>query len=577
GEIRSLASEGIAPFFTAYGYAVACADMRGTGASSGWLMDFMPRIAMDGKNVVDWMAAQDWCDGNVGMMGGSYLGWSQTAVASQRPEALKCIMPTVIPLEGYTGEVYPGGIYLQGFLNLWSGFMFQRQRNYFVPDGPLPTKPVVDEDGDGDLADEIPLDLDGDGDFLDEPYPPKYSDGQEREHIYYHATKPHLKDYDYSDWAKDQSFIDSKSPLGYTLYDLGPNAHVPALMESGIPIYHVGGWFDGFTRGTFELYCTMKETNPSKVLMTPGYHSISEGPFWDFLGEDPKAFEQQLLLEHLRFFDRYLKEIDNGIDREPPITLYTMGGQGWRQVEEWPLEQTTEQILHLNEANRLTRELSETGSDNYQVDFHHSSTYSENEGNRFVGIGGQHPHNLPFRTEKDVHCLIYETDPLTGDLEVTGHPIVELFVSSTESDGDFFVYLEDVGETGEALLITEGCLRAGFAELVDNDEIIFSGTAGIDVLPDLPWHGYEEAQYNDDILDGSRVVSLEFDLFPTSWVFKAGHRIRLSIAGSDYPTFRLHPKLSPSNDPNASDNKHPVVTVLYSADHPSVLRLPVME
>ena len=574
GEVRS---NGGAEFFTSYGYAVAVADMRGTGASTGWLMDFMPRISLDGKEVVDWMGEQAWCDGNVGMMGGSYLGWSQTAVASQKPKNLKCIMPTVIPLEGYTGEVYPGGIYLQGFLKLWSGGMFYTQRNHYLPGRAHPTTPVIDEDKDGELADEVPLDSNGDGSFLDEAFPPTYSDGNPREHLYYHATKDHLENYDYSEWAKDQPYIDSKSPLGYSLYDLGPNAHVPALMESGIPIYHVGGWFDGFTRGTFELYCTLKETNPSKVLMSPGYHSVGGGPYWDYLGEDKGTFNTGRRLEHLRFFDRYLKGIDNGIDREPPLTFYTMNGQGWRQESEWPLSEQEERTLYLRSDNRLLSEPGGEGGDEYTVDLTHSSTYSENEGNRFVGIGGQHPRELPMRTEKDKQCLFYDSDSLPNDLEVTGHPIVEMYVSSTHPDGDFFVYLEDVDEKGEALLVTEGQLRAGYAAMVDNDEIIFSGTANIDVEPELPWHGYEESQYRGDIFEVEEVVKLEFDLYPTSWVFKNGHRIRLSIAGADFPTFRLNPKISPSNDPLAPDNAKPVVTVWHSEEHPSSLRLPTIE
>ena len=134
GKVRDLLSSGTAAYFTSYGYAMVGADMRGTGASTGWLMDFIPELWQDGKTIVDWIAAQPWCDGNVGMMGASYLGWSQTATASQQPEALKCIMPAVIPLDGYTGEVYPGGIYLQIFLKSWSEWMYPVQRNFYLPD-----------------------------------------------------------------------------------------------------------------------------------------------------------------------------------------------------------------------------------------------------------------------------------------------------------------------------------------------------------------------------------------------------------------------------------------------------------
>jgi len=311
---------------------MVAADMRGTGASTGWYMDFMPELGEDGKELVDWIAAQPWCNGNVGMAGGSYLGWSQTATASHIPRALKCIMPAVIPLDGYTGEIYPGGIYLQGFLKGFSKFMYRMHRNYYDHNGgSRPTKPAVDEDGDGDLADEIPLDLNGDGSFLDEPYPPVYRDGKPRQNFYFKATRDHDRgNVDYAAWASRLFFLDAPTPLRCTVYQLSPSAHVPGLIRSRVPIYNVGGWFDAFARGSFELFSTLRHTNPSKLIIAPGYHNLSSGPFWKYLGEDGDAIDKQLLLEHLRFFDRYLKGIQNGIEKEPPIYIYVMNGGGWR-------------------------------------------------------------------------------------------------------------------------------------------------------------------------------------------------------------------------------------------------------
>ena len=576
GEVHDLRRSGLTQALLAHGYAAVCADMRGTGVSTGWLMDFMPQIWKDGKELVDWIAAQPWCDGNVGMSGGSYLGWSQTAVASQKPAALKCIMPAVVPLEGYTGEVYPGGICVLGFLNLWSGGMYGSVRNHYSPGGPLPTKPVVDEDGDGDLADEIPVDVNGNGSFLDDGFPPTYRDGAEREHIYYKATLTHHeKDYDYVSWASKAFFIDAASPLGMSIYGLGPNAHVRGIMDSGIPIYNVGGWFDGFARGSFELYCTLKETNPSKILIAPGYHSMG-GPFWEFCGEDPGKAMQMLGVEQLRFYDRYLKGIENGIDAEPPILIYVMHGGGWRIEHEWPLKRQAVKRLYFEADNRLTISRETNGTDSYTVDYAHSSSYGANGGNRWLGIGGGTPDKLPVRTEKDKQCLVYTSAPLDANVEVTGHPIVRFSVSSTADYGDFFVYLEDVDANGEAVLVTEAQLRAGFADLHDNDKIISGGKYGIEVLPELPWHGYEKGHYRDRILADGAIVRLVIDFHPTSWVFRKGHRVRVSIACSDYPTYRLHPKLCPTNDPADPDNVVPTITVHRDPAHPSRIELPVI-
>jgi hypothetical protein len=165
---------------------------------------------------------------------------------------------------------------------------------------------------------------------------------------------------------------------------------------------------------------------------------------------------------------------------------------------------------------------------------------------------------------------------MVQDTEVTGYPIIHLWVSSTATDGDFFVYLEDVLENGTAILISEGQLRAGFANLYNGDEEIYSGATDINVLPDLPWHGYEKAEYVDAIFTGGSIVELVIDLQPTSWVFKQGHSIRVSIACADWPTFRLNEKLAPSNNPKDPNNIVPTITVYRDADHPSFIELPVI-
>ena len=576
GEVRDLTtSDPVARMLLAHGYAMAYADMRGTGASSGWLLDFMPEIWEDGKELVDWIAAQPWCDGNVGMMGASYLGWSQTATASRRPAALKCIMPTVIPLEGYTGEIYPGGIYLQGFMQLWSSKMFPSQRSYFDPEkGLIPARPAQDEDGDGDLADEIPLDQDGSGTFLDDGYPPVYSDGEAREHVFYDAIKAHLENYDYDAWAKAAFFIDARSPLGHTLNELGPNAHVPALMESGLPIYNVGGWFDGFARGSFELYCTLASSNPSKLIMFPGYHRVTRGPYYEDIGYATEEADAVLAREHLRFFDRYLKGIENRIEQDAPIQIYVMHGEGWRGERTWPLAREVRTPFYLDANRTLSGARGAAGITRHTADYRHSSVYGDSEGNRWVGISGRHPSALPDRRDKAAQSLSYTGEPLAAAMEVTGHPSVTLRVSSTEAYGDFFVYLEDVSPDGAAVLVTEGQLRAGFHRLQDNDLIVAAG--GVDVLPDLPWHGFRKEDYVKRALADGAELPLTISLQPTAWVFREGHCVRLSIACSDWPTFRLHPRLSPANHPDDPGNRVPTITVHHGGDSGSVLELPVI-
>jgi putative CocE/NonD family hydrolase len=449
----------------------------------------------------------------------------------------------------------------------------------------VPCAPVEDEDGDGGLLDEIPIDMNGNGTFLDDydypenpAAPPRYRDGNNREHMYYLATKDHEKNLELRAWVSSARYLDGEAPEefpGLTAYDISPSGHAENIMEFGIPIYHRGGWMDGFTRGTFELYSTMKGKNPSRVIIDAGYHT-GKGPFWKYLGERQKKVIRKINLERLRFFDRYLKGIDNGIDEEQPILIYVMNGVGWRSEKEWPLERRVETGFYFSEDKRLSRKQGPEGSDEYKADFTHDSRYGNRKANRYTALYSNIPDKLAVRTEKDKKCLVYETGPMVENMEVTGHPMVHLWVSSSADYGDFFVYLVDVDRAGEAVLVSEGMLRAGFAGLYDNDQMIYSGEIDVEVRPELPWHGYESGHYVDRILADGNIVELVIDLQPTSWVFRKGHKIRLAIACADWPTFRLHEKLAPKNHPDDPANIIPSITVYRDAEHPSQIILPVI-
>ncbi len=580
----------IVNLFLSHGYVYICADMRGTGASYGSKMDFMPKLADDGLELVNWIEKQEWCDGNVGMFGGSYLGYSQLITAEKKPKALKCIFPEVVPLDGYTGEIRPGGIFLWAYSQQdLQGYL---EKNYYLPkEGFYPTAPVLDEDGDGDLSDEIPIDKNSNGTFLDDyAYPddpndpPKYKDGQKRNHIYYLATYDHKKNVPYSSIGPKAVFIDTefelidatnKTMIKATAYDVGPAHYIPSIMESGIPIYNHGGWMDAFARGTTELYSTLKNTNPSKLVIDPGYH-LGTSPFWKYCGEDENESLAKYGIELLRYFDRYLKGIKNGIDAEPPIYIYNMNGDGWRFENEWPLSRQVLTEYFLNDKGMLDTIQSADGSDEYVVNFQHDSRWKSNWGDMISRWVMETPADLPIRTDKDKQTLIYTSAPLKTDTEVTGHPIIYLWVSSTAANGDFFVYLEDVDKNGQSILVTEGLLRAGFAKLQDNGAIINRGKEGIKVLPKLPWHGYEKNQYDMQVFANGAKIKLEFDLLPTSWVFRKGHCLRVSIACVDWPTFAILPELSATNDPKNQKNIIPTITIYRDAEHPSNIVLPII-
>jgi predicted acyl esterase len=226
-----------------HGYAVVAADMRGTGASFGSQFPFTPVLAEDGKAMVDWIAAQPWSNGRVGMTGQSYLGWVQLMVAARRPKALVCIMPEMIAFEGFTEGVRPGGIDAVAWIERYSRYLQDLNLNRLNADGTsMPTTPAVDEDGDGDLADEIPLMRDGS--FFGAG-PPGYSDGKTRRGLYLEATREHMADVPFDVFARKTAPYFDSSASGAAgdvrFVDGSPGYYVNEIVASGIPVYNVGG------------------------------------------------------------------------------------------------------------------------------------------------------------------------------------------------------------------------------------------------------------------------------------------------------------------------------------------------
>ncbi len=570
GELRSAMAPADLEFFTARGYVVAIAEMRGSGASFGTrVLDRGPQIGRDGKDLVDWIARQPWSDGRVGMIGASYQGFSQYATAAERPAALRAIFPEIAGFDDYTSMFYPGGILNVALSQFASAAIVRDDLNYYEPDGRrprLPSAPVVDEDGDGELADEIPLDLDGDGDFLDEGSP-TYRDGGKRADIYYRATLEHRANSNLTiERLQAAPYRDSKlAGTEHSYVDIDPADRPIAIAASGIAVYNRGGWFDYHARDTAMWFATLHGRTPVRMMMAPtGHGSLPSaagdalyraGPYLA-LFNDKTSSNAITNREKLRFFDRYVRGIDNGFDREPPVLIYVMG-KGWRQEAEWPLARERRVRYAFDAEGRLSEKPGATGSDDYRVDLRTSSI--SNGANRwnYLLSSAKQPMSLD---DGAAARLRYDSEPLTVDREVTGHPLVEIVVAADVPESDFFVYLEDVAPDGTSLLVTEGQLRANFHRLRPNQTMLRSG-GGIDIKPQLPWQGFTEADYEPAPLADARTLRLKLDLMPTSWVFKRGHRIRVSLMGADHPSFALHPKLSPTNDPADAANRVPTWSI----------------
>jgi putative CocE/NonD family hydrolase len=164
-----------------------------------------------------------------------------------------------------------------------------------------------------------------------------------------------------------------------------------------------------------------------------------------------------LALEWLRFFDHYLKDIDTEVNAEKVLYYYTIGEEKWKSTKVWPVAGSTTTRWYMAADSALSQSLpvADRGADTYKIDY--EATTGDN--NRWRTQMGQ-PVIYPDRAAEDRRLLTYTSQPLNEDMEITGYPVVNLYITSTHTDGSFFVYLEDVDEAGKVTYLTEGELRA---------------------------------------------------------------------------------------------------------------------
>lgn len=487
-----------------HGYVLAVADVRGSGASYGTRSgSYSMQDARDAYDVTEWLAAQPWCDGKVGMYGESFMGGGQLMAASLAPPHLKAIVPRVAPFDRYA-EYYPGGMFAEGAAASWSQTVKDLDASRLAA--------PVDEDGNG-----TPF-LKG-------------------------AVAEHRANADFYQLVAGLPYRDSAATGmgggdGDQLWlSWGASNHLPAISRSGVAIYHMAGWYDPYRLGALLAFNELE--NPQKVLIGPWTHTRC-GEYFD------------LGAEHLRWYDYWLKGIDNGIMGEPPLYYYTLGlseKTAWRFASYWPPPDVRPVTYYFHAGpSRSVRSVNDglldtsppvasRGQDDYVVDY--PTTTSEGP------------------EWNDRRGLTYTTPPLPAGVQVVGHPIVDLWVSSTANDGDFFVTLEEVSAKGVSTYVTDGVLRASHRVEIES----------IGVSRVNHWGLLDHRSFAQDVLDlpPGQPVELTFDLLPTARLFSAGSRIRVTITCADQGNM-ASPVLSPP----------PKVSIYRSADHASYIALPVL-
>lgn len=462
-------------YFAQKGYIFVAQDTRGRNDSEGefrpWIDEFN-----DGFDTLEWIGIQPWCDSNIGMVGGSYVGNVQWQAASMGSEYLKTIIPRVIGDNLHESPHYQGGAFQLGWSATWSW----RQ--------------------DGRTTQSLKL---YDWNQLFMTLPLKKLDEFAGKNVDFFREWISHPDYDYywKELAIKERYQDIK-----------------------IPVLQIGGWYDFFTAGTFNNYIGMKELGGSdlarsnqKVILGPWVHnagSLSYAGDMDY-GLDSKL---DILPIELEWFNYWLKGINNGVKEQPDIKIFTMGINKWVEENQWPLENTvyTKYYFHSNGSSN-----SLFGDGFLSIEppaLEPEDSYIYNPAFPVPTLGGNtccNPNIISWGAydqssiEARNDVLVYTSELLESDLEVTGNIVVKLYASSDCIDTDFTAKLVDVYPNGSAINLCDGIIRAR----------------------------YRESTVHQKTIEPYKIYEYEINLWPTSNIFKKGHKIRVDISSSNFPRF----------------------------------------
>ena len=494
------------------GYACVVGDCRGRWDSGG---DYYPFLneAEDGFDTQEWIGAQAWCDGSIGTAGASYVGTTQWRPAPLASGYLKCMAPRVICTDYYSGLVYPGGALQLNVVMSWGMRTHARTgqdidfHNWTEAFRSLPLRDI-----DAAAGRQLPF---------------------------------------WKDWIDHPSYDDYWAAMD----------DEPRFGQIQAPAFNMGGWYDLYANQTFTNFNGLRQhggseaARQSKLIIGPWPHALATSTRTgdiDF-GESSLA---DLEAEEVRWFDYWLRGIDNGMIDEPALRLFVMGVNQWRSEHEWPLARTDWQTWHLHSGGSANSvigdgELSPAAPGDETADeFVYDPRYPVQT------LGGGNccsPHIVPWgpQDQRSIEMrgdvLVYTSQVLEEDVEVTGPIEVVLYAATDGPDTDFTAKLVDVFPTGYSMNLCDGIQRAR----------------------------YRDSRTTPTLLEAGKVYEYRIEVGVTANVFRAGHQIRLEISSSNFPRFDRNPNTGNVYGVDA-ELRAARQTVHHSKAFPSHLRLPVV-
>ena len=519
------------------GYVVVAQDVRGRFGSEGEFYPFTQE-GPDGYDAIEWAAAQEWSTGKIGTFGASYLAWDQYLAAMERPPHLAAMFANVGGANFYQEFGYPGGAPNPG----WAVWIVKSAETSPQAQANPEAKRVLSRI----LADP--------GEWLRQS-------PRERASVF---TPFPVHRRIYEDFVAHQRFDE---------YWRNPGFYTPAgwARMKDVPILFISGWYDYFGNGVLKNFQALREKqkSPKQLVMGPWWHAIGSSSCGDaFFGDEAAVAVRE---RTLAWFDRYLKGKSPENTRSEAVQYFRMGGGAggrdskgrrlhggrWLTASGWPLPSARPAKLYLGAKGKLERSASAAPPRTFVYD---PADPVPTIGGKF-GIGSWTPNcfqdqvcrpgilgcrdSAPLAARRDV--LVFQTEPLSEDMEVTGPVRVRLWVSSDARDTDFNARLMDVAPDGYAAILADGQLRLRYRAGFSNERLLKPG----------------------------EVAAIDIDLGATSNLFARGHRVRVDISSSNWP--RIDPNPNTGAPVNVMEDKRKAQNTIYlDTRRPSHIELPVV-
>jgi putative CocE/NonD family hydrolase len=508
----------------ARGYVAIIQDVRGRYSSEGEWYPFKHE-SDDGYDTVEWAARLPYANGKVGMLGGSYVGATQMLAAIAHPPHLAGIFPVVTASNYHDGWTYQGGAFEQWFNESWTSGLaldtYRRQMDASVNarqyDDVLPLN-------------SYPL-------FNAPLLTPLLSLNRLAPYFLDWLSHPDYDSY-WKRWSIEEHYADIQ-----------------------VPAYIVAAWYDIFQGGSLRNYAGITQHGGSedarkktRLLVEIGGHA-GEGPKIgdvDF-GKDSVVDEDSLIL---RWYDWLFKGEENGLGQEKPVRYFVMGRNAWQDESSWPPEGTNQVAYFLHSGGRANSASGDGELSTTRPSAETADRYTYDPASPVPTTGGPlccDSHHLKpgafdqRQVESRPDVLVYTTSAFERDFEVTGPVGLDLYASSSAVDTDLTAKLVDVSRDGFARNLTEGILRARARDSQEQPQLLQPGT----------------------------VYQFHIDLWSTSNVFLAGHKLRIEVSSSNFPRFDRNLNNGQSAASSSSFVKAENA-VWHDREHPSALNLSVV-